>query len=148
MTWLDFLVLIFASRGLVDAWRNGDIFAERRATVEVYQDSDKPLGWQHLIWNLVTGWGLLWDLLMCDYCLSHWAGWFTALGLLLVPFVPPWAVVVIRTVAYGFAAMQIGWLLDQSLPKWLRYDRRQPVIPDAQEVPDGPADSTDPSDVR
>ncbi len=63
MTLADFLLLCLASAAVVDVWRHGSLFAERRKAVDdaFVAYSARGLSPFHI------------NLLSCWYCLSYWA---------------------------------------------------------------------------
>lgn len=150
MTWLDFVVLIFAASGIVDVWKNGSIFADWRAffeTDDAPADASAPQTFtrEEMTQNLVdevTGSSetkLPWlmrladrytpqfvaELLSCSFCLSHHTPWMVG----VVFFFPalfvttPWLAFLLKLPAYSLAATRIGNLINAVAPKSAKYDQ-------------------------
>lgn len=116
-TIVDLFVVAMAANGLVDAWRNGSLFAGLRARIQVQQDSDDP--------ESLRQW--LWELLLCSFCHSyHVAVWLYVI--ITVGDVVTWTDAApvglfIRAVVTGVAAARLSLILNGLLPLRLRYER-------------------------
>jgi hypothetical protein len=111
MLLLDLLVAAIATNGLVDAWRNGSIFADRQALLQAEQDSSDVDSWKY--WRL--------ELYLCAFCHSYHIGLLLFSSLLLVDCVP--GGIILRALIYGLAAGRLSWLLNGILPRKLQYHR-------------------------
>lgn len=140
MQLFDFIALVLAIRDIVDVWKNGSIFAERRAIVEAHDGEEVVRTWRRLPYNVLTGYGLLWELLVCAYCLSRQVALWLALGICFADFLPLWLAALIRTIVYGFAAAQVSWMANNMLPERWQYDRDSilPEVPN-ERIVDEPA---------
>jgi len=125
MTGFDFVALIFAIRGTVDVWRNGSIFAEQRAVVEVLHEDPVVRTWRQLPYNIVTLWGLVWGSLNCSYCLTRSSGLLLCLAVCTLAYQPLWMTIAVRTFVYGIAAAELSWILNGLLPEICNVDRNQ-----------------------
>jgi hypothetical protein len=108
----DWICLVLAVGALLDAWRNGSLFARPRVQVEqmLAQPRNRAEAWLAL-------------LLQCAFCLSYHVPYLLlGLGALVAWACPgcqalPWALV------YSLAATRASNLLDGLLPERLRYDK-------------------------
>lgn len=110
MTWLDFTAYVLATGAILDVWKNGSIFANRRANLEVDAESGSFVG----------------ELFTCVYCLSFhvpvWLAGSSAILYWLFPDSQLW-----RFPVYALAATRASFLLDGLLPAYLSYERKKYV---------------------
>jgi hypothetical protein len=153
MTWLDFVVLIFAASAIVDVWKNGSIFADWRAFLESSDDPtptpdaelppaaeiDITLADQRKMAGVPEPQRLPWlmrmadkymprfaaELFNCTFCFSHHTPWIVG----VVCFFPalfvttPWLAFLIKLPAYSLAATRIGNLINAVAPTSVKYDQ-------------------------
>lgn len=135
MLLVDLVAVALATGGLVDAWKNGSLFVGTRAYLQARQEDADPESWMYL----------LWELLLCSFCLSyHVAFWLFVL--ITLGDVIPWGDLIrsgshsklgpliawtasipfgsfIRAAVFGVAAARFSFLINGLLPERLRYDR-------------------------
>ncbi len=100
------ILMVLATRGLVDIWRNGSIFAELREIVSHKADTTDGL------------FGLPYKLLDCSYCCLPWAGFLFGDVICEIEDRP-----LLLGVPCGFAAAAFNYILDGLLPPEARIDR-------------------------
>ncbi len=114
MTWLQFIALILATGAIIDVWKNGEIFAGRRAAIEARQAAADPEARQQLLWELLT----------CPYCQSYHVPFWLTTGLGVLWYfnldLLGWGAV------FMLAVTRASNLLEQALPHRMRYARREP----------------------
>lgn len=102
-----------AANGLIDAWRNGTIFAASRASLQAWQDAIDPEAQSWMATRL--------ELYLCSYCHSYWVGLILFLLVAGGDFLPCGAA--LQVPVYGFAVARLSWILNAVLPERLQYQR-------------------------
>lgn len=147
MEWFDFLVLVLASSGMLEAWFKGSLFTELRAVMQdkdtafwsemprshwslersmAAADEDAPGGTSQPVWLRLVDWwvpNFVGALLSCSFCFSYHAPFW--LGLLFwAPslWLPaPWSAI-LKLPLYALAATRAGNIATGLLPAKLRYE--------------------------
>lgn len=148
--WLDFVVVVFAGSAIVDAWKNGSIFADWRAFFEndepaVAGEPDPGTFTREEMVDNLTSWAtqgntqLPWlmrladrflprwvgELLSCSFCLSHHTPWLVSVVLIFPATLvhTEWLAFLLRLPAYSLAATRIANLINELAPEKARYER-------------------------
>ena len=108
----DWMCLVLATGALLDAWRNGKIFARHRVHVE--QACAQPR-------NSVESFFA--ELLDCAFCLSYHVPYVLLSVCALCGWLVPGWQVVPWTLIYGLAATRASNLVNELLPGRLRYHK-------------------------
>ncbi len=118
MSLIDLFVIVLAASQLVDVWFNGSIFAEARAFLQSKR-SDPDAGPCRLC-----------DLMVCWYCLAHWAVLLAALLFWGGPLLGTFVGSICRFAVWVLAGIRLLILLNILLPKKVHIERADYQSPD------------------
>lgn len=104
-----------ASGALIDAWRNGSLFAPLRGRLEA-------MAAQSSEWHFVA------ELVSCDFCLSFQVPFWLLLYFYVPGLVFPTAALFMQLPVFALAAARVAWLLNGLLPDRLKYLRDDNVV--------------------
>lgn len=133
---VDFIALTFAASAIVDAWKNGSIFATGRAFMQAKEDydgdstdeddeDDEPIVGEQTTWS---AWLLVprffAEMLNCAFCTSHHTPWVLALVFYFPSLfvISPWDFL-LKLPIYSLAATRLGTIINAYVPREARYDR-------------------------